>query len=240
MAINLGVYGLFHYRKYQQETGQDPFALQKHIKNFTLNLHSLLGEGRWWTVITAGFSHTGFMHILGNLMTAYFLGRMVTTTPGVKPLQIATLILGSGIIGNLGYIFMEYQKNLKFGRRDNRFGLGFSGSVMGLGVVAAMLYPTSTVQIYGIIPVPLWVLIGGYFAYDAYYLQSGQNTGVAHAGHLGGLAFGVLYYFLSIRRGIFRGPQVLTRPLTTPMAKPLTPPLAKPSTKPLKRKNWKN
>jgi membrane associated rhomboid family serine protease len=146
------------------------------------------------------------MHILGNMMSAYYLGKLVTMTPSVRPFQIVGLVLGSGICGSLGWLYQQYYRARKSGVIAQRHGLGFSGSVMGLGVVAAMMYPTTTMLIYGIVPVPLWALVGGYFAYDAYYLQQ-NNTGVAHAGHVGGFAFGVLYYFLSIRRGIWARPR---------------------------------
>jgi membrane associated rhomboid family serine protease len=38
----------------------------------------------------------------------------------------------------------------------------------------------------------------GYAAYDGYYLNS-ENSRIGHAGHLGGLAFGIGYYLLRLR-----------------------------------------
>ena len=72
-------------------------------------------------------------------------------------------------------------------------GLGFSGAVMGVGSLAACLFPHQKLLLYGVVPVPFWLLIGGYFVYDGYFLGS-QNTGVAHGGHLGGLVTGLLFF----------------------------------------------
>lgn len=69
--------------------------------------------------------------------------------------------------------------------------------VMGLGTAAALLKPSATMLLFGVVPVPLWLLMGGYFFYDAYYLNRMDRVG--HAGHLGGLGFGVLYYMLRLR-----------------------------------------
>ena len=69
---------------------------------------------------------------------------------------------------------------------------------MGAVTVVACFLPKQTVGIFGVIPVPLWLCVLGYGAYDGYYLDS-QNTRTAHAGHLGGLAFGLAYYFLKLR-----------------------------------------
>jgi membrane associated rhomboid family serine protease len=40
--------------------------------------------------------------------------------------------------------------------------------------------------------------MAGYAIYDGYYLSS-QTTSVAHAGHLGGTVFGILYYLAKLR-----------------------------------------
>jgi membrane associated rhomboid family serine protease len=54
------------------------------------------------------------------------------------------------------------------------------------------------VYIYGIIPLPLWATVAGYAVYDGYYLND-NNSRIGHAGHLGGLAFGIAYYLLRLR-----------------------------------------
>lgn len=69
---------------------------------------------------------------------------------------------------------------------------------MGLTSVAACLAPHAKFQIYGIIPVPLWGLCAAYGLYDGYYLND-NNSRIGHAGHLGGLAFGLAYYLLVLR-----------------------------------------
>ena len=55
-----------------------------------------------------------------------------------------------------------------------------------------------TFHIYGIIPVPLWALMTGYAIYDGYYLSDSRSK-IGHGGHLGGIAFGVVYYFAKLR-----------------------------------------
>lgn len=75
---------------------------------------------------------------------------------------------------------------------------------MGLGASAAMLAPTANMLLFGIVPVPMWALFAGYTVYDTYYLDNpASRTG--HAAHLGGGAFGAIFYTLVLRRlgGIF-------------------------------------
>jgi membrane associated rhomboid family serine protease len=44
----------------------------------------------------------------------------------------------------------------------------------------------------------LWATVAGYAVYDGYYLNDNKSR-VGHAGHLGGLAFGIAYYLLRLR-----------------------------------------
>jgi hypothetical protein len=59
-------------------------------------------------------------------------------------------------------------------------------------------------MLFWVIPVPLWVMLALYVVYDLHPVLlslAGHrfNDGVAHAGHLGGLAFGLLYWRLGLR-----------------------------------------
>jgi membrane associated rhomboid family serine protease len=202
IGINCGVFAYTSYVKEQARQGNmQPFT--KFYRNFTLNLHSVLDEHRYWTLLTNTFTHGGFMHLLGNMFSLFFMGRLVAQTPGIGPLAFVTLAIGSGLAGSAGYLYQRWLKTQGSRMRDNRHGLGFSGAVMGVGTAAACMYPKVTFLIYGIVPMPLWALMAGYMVYDGFYLNSDRNTGTAHAGHIGGAAFGALYYFLKLRRGIF-------------------------------------
>ncbi len=76
--------------------------------------------------------------------------------------------------------------------------------VSGIMVATACIAPTTTVQLFGVVPLPLWLLTVGYLFYDGYYLDSPASN-VGHASHLGGSAFGFAFYMLRLRRfgGIF-------------------------------------
>lgn len=49
------------------------------------------------------------------------------------------------------------------------------------------------------VDIPLWVLMIGYIAYDSYRLNSNEST-IGHSAHLGGSAFGILFYSLFLRK----------------------------------------
>lgn len=163
----------------------------------TVNLTDVLKNEKYHTLLTAAFTHTNLFHLAGNMFTAYYLGTMLCYSRLINPARLLTIALGAGVAGNVGFIYQRYLAMDGSGI-DNYRGLGFSGALMGITSVAACLAPTAKVAIYGIVPVPLWGLVVGYGFYDGYYAND-PNSRVGHAGHLGGLAFGIAYYLLRLR-----------------------------------------
>ena len=75
---------------------------------------------------------------------------------------------------------------------------------MGVMMLYVIFYPNETMLVFWLIPVPLWILLSVYVLYDLHPVLlalAGDRlfTGVAHAGHLGGLAFGFIYWKFSLR-----------------------------------------
>lgn len=203
IGINVGVFGYYQFVTEQARQG-DPKLLISWSRNFTLNLNDAIKGGYWWQTITSVFAHMGPLHLAGNMISIYYFGQLVAYTPGIGPGKLLTLIIGSGISGSLGFLFQRAQKLREHGGGfDHRRALGFSGAVMGVGATAACMHPRTQFLLYGIVPLPLWALIGGYMLYDGYYLDSDKSN-VGHSGHLGGLAFGLAYYFLRLRGTVLR------------------------------------
>lgn len=191
----MGVNGaVFAYATYVQEQARQGHTLPfyRFINNATVSIRGVFKEHRYWTTVTHMFTHLGFMHFAGNMVSFFFLAQMLATTPAFTPLKLAVVVLGSGFAGSVGWLYMNMRT------RNQTRALGFSGSVMGVGTVAAFLYPKVQVHLFGIVPVPLWALMLGYAVYDGYYLNE-SNSKVGHAGHLGGLAFGAVYYLARLR-----------------------------------------
>jgi len=196
MGVNVGVFAYAVYVKAMASQGQQ-LPLIKFLQNMTLNADEFR-SGRYWILLTSCFTHLDFGHVFSNMFTVYFLGRFLAQAPIVTPGRFLNIALGSGVAGSLGFLVNRWQKTQGSGQRDPVRGVGFSGAVMGISTVAACLAPTAKVHLYGIVPLPLWALVAGYAVYDGYYLNS-NDTRIGHAGHLGGLVFGGVYYLLRLR-----------------------------------------
>jgi hypothetical protein len=78
-------------------------------------------------------------------------------------------------------------------------GLGASGAVTAVMMLATMHWPFRTILVMFVLPVPLWLWMVLHVGGDLFYFVRGINIGVGVAAHLGGAAFGFLYYKLEWR-----------------------------------------
>jgi hypothetical protein len=100
--------------------------------------------------------------------------------------------------------------------------VGASGAVMGVLMLYAIHYPRNTIRVFWFFPLEVRWLVILYVLFDLHPLLlalAGNQlfTGIAHAAHLGGLAFGFLYWKFDLNlerlaarlprfRGVARGP----------------------------------
>ena len=84
-----------------------------------------VANGDWWRVITGGFLHAGFLHLLLNMYVLYVAGSILE--PGIGTPRFLGIYFVSLIAGSLGALIVD----------PNSFTVGASGAIFGLmaGVV---------------------------------------------------------------------------------------------------------
>ncbi|KAI4719191.1 hypothetical protein E4T48_04522 [Aureobasidium sp. EXF-10727] len=212
-GVNALVFGALNYAKYTKD-----WKLEKLLLSNTLLSPASVDQGRWWTIITSAFAHVDPIHFAFNMLSLYNFCSLCAFIPGMSGLHLAAVAGGSAVTGSLGFIYHRKTKIAEAGRGDwqsktrnyNSAALGASGAVMGVGALTACLVPNAPMQLM-LIPItfPLWVFVAGYGVVDSYFLNS-PTSGIAHAGHLGGLVFGAAYYLAMLRKspmGVWRNVQ---------------------------------
>ena len=211
IGINVGIWAYWRYA-YSLSRGSMADILSGALKpnssrlwpinflnsNFLLNVDDV--AQRPWTVVTSAFSHQDIGHLAGNMFSLYAFGSVLLSV-GITPVAFSSILLGSAVAGSFGFLYHSSTKQRVVDgfHRKSVNGLGASGAVMGVGAAAALLRPTASMLIFGVIPVPLFLLLGSYVYYDSYYMDDPSSM-VGHAAHLGGAAFGAGAYFLVLRR----------------------------------------
>ncbi|KAF2130099.1 hypothetical protein P153DRAFT_339634 [Dothidotthia symphoricarpi CBS 119687] len=196
LGINTTIYGYSIYANALAEQNY-PAKMYAFIHNMTLNLNAFRDEKRYWTALTATFTHLSLTHFACNMFVFYTMGQFLVRLPIITPARFLIIVFGSGLLGSAGYLQNRARK-VPAGAYDRSRGVGFSGALMGITTVAACFYPHAQMMLMGVIPMPLWVLTLGFAAVDGYFLND-ETSRIGHAGHLGGMAFGAAYYLIRLR-----------------------------------------
>lgn len=144
---------------------------------------------RPWTLITYFFTHTGFFHILFNMLFLYWFGRLIAEFMGNR--KVVSLYVLGGIAG--GFFFMLIYNTLPFfaDRVASSAMLGASAGVFAVTVGAATLMPNYTFFLFLIGPVKI-KYIAIFYVFVSFVQSTGANAG-GELAHLGGALIGYLY-----------------------------------------------
>ena len=138
-------------------------------------------KGAFWQPVTSLFLHdpASLWHLIFNMLGLYFFGSDVERSFGRA--RFLTLYFLAGVAGAL--LCLSYGDVAAYGA---------SGAVLGVLAAFAMLFPDARILVFFIFPVrAIWFAIGYAFVSVAGILMAAD--GVAHWGHLGGLAVGFLF-----------------------------------------------
>lgn len=134
-------------------------------------------------MISSGFLHADWMHLILNMYALYLFGDIVAKSLG--NIQFLIIYFGSLIVGSL--------YSLYYHRREPYYSaIGASGAVSGVVYSCILLYPEMEL---GLIFIPIY--IPGYIFGVAYLLYSiyGMKRklgNIGHSAHLGGAIGGFL------------------------------------------------
>ena len=159
---------------------------------------SAIAGGQVWRLITSAFCHSTaqFLHIVFNMLLLVLFGRELERLYGSR--EFLTFYLIAAFVSALAFLGL----NQLTGRLNP--AIGASGAVMAVVVLFACIYPKREILIWFVLPLQIRWLVLIIVISDllpALAALSGKNfeTGIAHAAHLGGVAFGFLYWKAKVR-----------------------------------------
>ena len=155
------------------------------------DMHDLFGlvpqqvlSQRWiWQPFTYLFLHGNIWHLVFNLFALWMFGMPVEAQWGERDFLKYYFLCGLGAAA--AHLMMAPQSPIPV--------IGASGSVYGLLVAFAMLYPDAVVYLYFLIPVKAGHMAILFGAIEFFAGATGSTPGVARFAHLGGMVTGYLY-----------------------------------------------
>jgi membrane associated rhomboid family serine protease len=152
-------------------------------------------NGQWYRLLTSGFLHADWSHLLFNMFAFY----------SFSPIVLSTLVQGYGQGAGLGLFLLLYLGGIVvsdlptyFKHRDDRNyrSLGASGGVASVLFASILLFPVNSngggIIIFPL-PFPIQPFIFGflYLAYS-YYMGRRRGDNINHDAHFYGALYGVL------------------------------------------------
>ena len=134
-----------------------------------------VADGDYWRLITSGFLHVEITHILLNMLSLFWLGRMIE--PALGHVRFVAIYLVSLLAGSLGVMILS----------PNDPTLGASGAIYGLLGAAIVMARNRQVSLIssGLLPI---LAINFIFTLSV--------PGISLGGHLGGLIGGLVATFV--------------------------------------------
>ena len=143
-----------------------------------------------YRILTHGFIHADWQHLLFNMFTMYFIGTVAEQYIGLirTPWLYVLMYLTGIVVASLP----SFYKN-----RDNAWyrSLGASGGVAAVLFSTVYFSPWSKLYIFGAIGMPSILFAVLYLLYSAYMGRRGKDN-TNHNAHFWGAVYGLVFTFL--------------------------------------------
>ncbi len=139
-----------------------------------------------WTLFTHMFIHSGFWHIIWNMLIFYWFGRIVGDLIGDR--HMLPIYLLGGLAGAAG-VLLSYQVVPQY---IGSYAIGASAAVMALVIVAGIINPNHEIRLLflGIVKIKFIILFIIFM--DLIGIGNKDNTG-GHIAHIFGMLMGWFY-----------------------------------------------
>lgn len=159
----------------------------------------------YWRLLSYGLVHADFQHLLFNMITLFFFGRVMADLYAMHlgPLGFLWFYLG-GLLVSILPTYLQNRKN-----PDYR-SLGASGAVSAVLFAFILLSPWSMIFVF-FFPVPAILYAVAFLGYSIYMDRRGGGY-INHSAHSWGAAYGIVFTVLMEPRVI----PLFLRQLTNP------------------------
>lgn len=164
---------------------------------FAASPEGIFRQGRVWQLLTATFLHDQrlILHIVGNMLFLFFIGREVETLYGGK--DFLAFYLAAAVVSTFCWAVVASFSP------PGAIMIGASGAVIAVVTLYTLYYPKREILFMGFIPTPMWLLLSIYLVWPL--ISDGRGAGVGREGriawesHLAGAMFALAFKHFDLR-----------------------------------------
>ena len=158
------------------------FTNDVFFDSYKLEVDSILISKDYKRLVTAGFLHVSWRHLLFNMFSLYAFSVMIENAHG--GLQLLIIYFASLIGGGLFSVFVHRH-------HGDYSAVGASGAVCGIIFASIASYPGMGIGFFGLpFSIPGWLYGVLYVLYSIYGIKSRKDN-IGHEAHLGGALIGM-------------------------------------------------
>lgn len=158
------------------------------------NAYQVVHRKQWYRLISHGFVHANWSHLIVNMFVLYFFGQ--TTEQMLHELTNAGILSFPTLIFILFYfsaLIISSSISLVKHKDDHWYNaVGASGAVAAVIFFSIFFNPWERLYFYAIIPIPGIVFAILYIVYSQYMGRKGQDN-IGHEAHLMGAVYGFMF-----------------------------------------------
>jgi membrane associated rhomboid family serine protease len=153
------------------------------FSKYSFEVDRILIEKDYKRLITSGFLHVSWMHLLFNMVSLFLFSNSLEVKLG--PTAYLTLYFASLIGGNLMSLLIHRN-------HGDYSAVGASGAVCGVIFASIAIFPAMRLGLFGIpFSIPGWAYGALFVLYSIYGIKSKKDN-IGHEAHLGGALIGMI------------------------------------------------
>ncbi len=158
------------------------FRNRAFYEKYIFSIEKILVEKQYYRMLSSGFLHTGWIHLLFNMFSLYAFSEAVELYLG--PMQYLLIYFSGAVAGNLLSLLIHKHHHYR--------SAGASGAVCAVIFAAIAIFPGMAIGIFPFpFSIPAWIYGLLFVLYSIFGLRS-RFDDIGHDAHLGGALAGML------------------------------------------------
>lgn len=157
------------------------FSSETFFRRFLFHVDDILIRKQYYRMITSGFLHANWMHLIMNMLTLFLCGRWLGSV--MTPVEFLVIYFGSMIGGDLLSLFIHRH-------HGDYSAIGASGAVSGIIFAMIATMPGKVILLF-MFPIPTYIYGPLFVLVSIFGIRDSQSK-IGHDAHLGGAIIGML------------------------------------------------